>query len=85
MRILILRVEETRGEQERAHSCTYIRNMPMYVCVCVYVRDSIGISAERLGVPNLALPNGKPGVLAGLLRRPGRALEPSILHLLLHK
>lgn len=36
--------------------------------MCAYA--IVSVLQRRLGVPNLTLPNGKPGVLAGLLRRP---------------
>lgn len=68
-------------EREREQACIRTRDTRPRVYACVIV----SVLRRRLGVPNLALPNGKPGVLAGLLRRPARSLEPSILHLLLQK
>lgn len=71
---------EGSASWRNANASVYVRT-----CLRVYAHVIVSVLQRRLGVPNLALPNGKPGVLAGLLRRPARSLEPSILHLLLQK
>lgn len=46
--------------------------------MCAYA--IVSVLQRRLGVPNLTLPNGKPGVLAGLLRRPVLALSNRVYY-----